>query len=166
MRGPQVHPQFQTQERAGKHGRGTVPAAWNLPLSGLHDLSVPVHEGEAGSEPAVLPERPSPCIILWEARKTRAIHAGDEASLAGGTAEKKEYVLYFGRFAAGKGDTDPAECLSESCRRFPSVFAGSGPLEAEVSRAENVRNLGFQTGDCLKEADCGSGRQYLSFGVV
>ena len=82
----------------------------------------------------------------------RAIHAGDEASLAGdgGTTEKKEYVLYFGRFAEEKG----IRTLLNACGKLPEIpfiFAGSGPLEAEVSRADNVKNLGFQTGDALKK---------------
>ena len=93
------------------------------------------------------------------AGKTVAMHnfvgsAGGGADRSGkkdgGKPEKKEYVLYFGRFAEEKG----IRTLLNACRKLPEipfVFAGSGPLETEVNGAENVKNVGFQTGDALKK---------------
>lgn len=65
-------------------------------------------------------------------------------------AVKEDYVLYFGRYSEEKG----IAALLKVCRSLPDipfVFAGSGPLEAEVDKTPNVRNIGFQTGDALKE---------------
>ncbi len=62
---------------------------------------------------------------------------------------KKDYVLYFGRFSQEKG----IKTLLEVCRRFPEinfVFAGTGPLEHELSNIPNIQNVGFQTGDALR----------------
>lgn len=86
--------------------------------------------------------------------KTIAIHnfvgSTEEAvKVPGGKTEKKEYVLYFGRFAEEKG----MRTLLNACRKLPEIpfiFAGSGPLEAEVNGVENVENVGFQTGEALK----------------
>lgn len=65
------------------------------------------------------------------------------------TAEsKKDYVLYFGRYAREKG----VETLLEVCRKLPEisfVFAGSGPLEKLVNQSQNVENRGFLTGEEL-----------------
>ena len=64
--------------------------------------------------------------------------------------EKKEYVLYFGRFSEEKG----IRTLLNACRRLPEIpfiFAGSGPLGAEVNGVENVTNRGFQSGDALQK---------------
>lgn len=66
------------------------------------------------------------------------------------TAQKQNYVLYFGRFSAEKG----IRTLAEVCRSLPQipfVFAGSGPLEDVVNGVPNIVNMGFQTGDTLKE---------------
>ena len=65
------------------------------------------------------------------------------------SVEKKNYVLYFGRFSQEKG----VATLLKVCRQLPGVsfvFAGSGPLENEV-RGENIVNVGFQSGDALKK---------------
>ncbi|MCR4607694.1 MAG: glycosyltransferase family 4 protein [Oscillospiraceae bacterium] len=65
------------------------------------------------------------------------------------SAEKKDYVLYFGRYSHEKG----IETLLEACRSLPEipfVFAGAGPMEKEVNSAANVRNLGFLTGKDLE----------------
>jgi len=62
----------------------------------------------------------------------------------------EKYVVYFGRYAEEKGIAE----LLKICKRLPHiqfVFAGNGPLENEVNKAENVINLGFQTGSALKE---------------
>ena len=64
------------------------------------------------------------------------------------TVEKKDYVLYFGRFSEEKG----INTLVETCNLLPDiqfVFAGSGPLEDKVNQLKNVKNVGFQTGEAL-----------------
>ena len=65
-------------------------------------------------------------------------------------ADKKDYILYFGRFSREKG----IRTLLDVCRELPElsfVFAGSGPLEGEVNGAANVRNVGFQRGEALEK---------------
>lgn len=62
--------------------------------------------------------------------------------------QKKDYVLYFGRFSEEKGiHTLAAAC--EHLPEIPFVFAGGGPLEDKVNDLKNVRNVGFKTGDEL-----------------
>lgn len=64
-------------------------------------------------------------------------------------SSKKDYVLYFGRFAKEKG----IGTLIEATKALPSiqfVFAGTGPLEKELTALPNVQNVGFQSGDALK----------------
>lgn len=63
--------------------------------------------------------------------------------------EKKDYVLYFGRFAEEKGIGTLLRVCGE-LPEIPFVFAGSGPLESMVSAIPNIENAGFQTGDALK----------------
>lgn len=63
-------------------------------------------------------------------------------------SEIGNYVLYFGRYSEEKG----VNTLVETARRLPDipfVFAGSGPLEDRIEGLENVRNVGFRTGDEL-----------------
>jgi len=63
--------------------------------------------------------------------------------------EKKDYVLYFGRFSIEKG----MGTLADVCRMLPDipfVVAGSGPLEDEINNLPNVKNVGFQTGKALE----------------
>lgn len=60
------------------------------------------------------------------------------------------YVLYFGRYSEEKG----IRTLTEVCRELsdiPFVFAGGGPLEAEVNQLDNIDNRGFLTGKELKD---------------
>ena len=62
---------------------------------------------------------------------------------------KKDYVVYFGRFSEEKG----TKTLLEACRALPEIpfiFAGTGPLEDEVSKVSNVENRGFVTGEELR----------------
>jgi len=64
--------------------------------------------------------------------------------------EKEDYVIYFGRYAKEKG----IETLLKVCKSLPKisfVFAGSGPLENEVNQVANIKNVGFQSGEELKE---------------
>jgi len=58
------------------------------------------------------------------------------------------YVLYFGRFSQEKGiGTLLAAC--KALPEIPFVFAGSGPLEEQVSQVKNVENKGFVRGEAL-----------------
>lgn len=62
--------------------------------------------------------------------------------------EKKNYILYFGRFSEEKG----INTLIKTCNLLPDIkfiFAGSGPLEENVNKLKNVENVGFQTGEDL-----------------
>ncbi len=61
----------------------------------------------------------------------------------------EDYVLYFGRYSEEKG----IDMLLEACKKLPHisfVFAGGGPLEKEVDRVSNVKNMGFLSGQDLK----------------
>lgn len=63
--------------------------------------------------------------------------------------EKKDYVLYFGRFSEEKG----IDTLLKACEELPDipfVFAGGGPLEDKINRLKNAKNVGFQTGEALE----------------
>lgn len=63
---------------------------------------------------------------------------------------KGDYVLYFGRYSEEKG----IHLLLEACRRLPEVafvFAGDGPLKNKVSEINNIRDVGFLSGDKLRE---------------
>ena len=62
---------------------------------------------------------------------------------------KKDYVLYFGRFSKEKG----IDTLIRVCKELPDVqfvFAGTGPLESELSGIANIKNVGFQRGEALE----------------
>lgn len=62
--------------------------------------------------------------------------------------DKKDYVLYFGRYCDEKG----TPTLLEVCRQLPDipfVFAGGGPLAEEVNQIPNIENRGFLSGDEL-----------------
>lgn len=64
--------------------------------------------------------------------------------------EKKGYILYFGRFSVEKG----IGTLINACKELPDkqfVFAGMGPLESEIKRVANIKNVGFQTGKNLEK---------------
>lgn len=65
------------------------------------------------------------------------------------------YVLYFGRFSEEKG----VKTLLKVCKEMTDVsfvFAGTGPLQEEVSRTENIRNVGFVTGEALQRLIAGA----------
>lgn len=81
------------------------------------------------------------------APKTVTMHNFVEIS-GWGAEGKGEYVLYFGRYSEEKG----IYTLLNACRALPEipfVFAGSGPLETEIGKAENIDNRGFQNGEAL-----------------
>lgn len=64
--------------------------------------------------------------------------------------EKKDYILYFGRYAEEKG----IRTLLEVCKELDDisfVFAGNGPLEREVNQINNIQNKGFLSGKELEQ---------------
>ena len=64
--------------------------------------------------------------------------------------QKKDYVLYFGRYSEEKG----IGTLLQVCKELPEVqfvFAGTGPLEKQLEKLPNVKNVGFQSGEALEE---------------
>lgn len=60
--------------------------------------------------------------------------------------EKKDYILYFGRFSKEKG----IETLIRA-KNINFICAGSGPLEEQVNAAPNLTNVGFKTGAELEQ---------------
>lgn len=63
--------------------------------------------------------------------------------------QKKNYVLYFGRYSQEKG----IATLVQAAKDLPDItfiFAGSGPLEGLLEGIPNIRNVGFQTGEALE----------------
>lgn len=84
------------------------------------------------------------------AEKTVALHNFVE-KVDKREVEKKDYVLYFGRFSEEKG----IRTLIKVCKELPDirfVFAGAGALEAELKKVENIKNVGFQTGEKLEKS--------------
>lgn len=63
--------------------------------------------------------------------------------------EKKDYVLYFGRYSQEKGIGTLIQVAKE-LPQIPFVFAGSGPLENLLDDVPNIRNVGFQRGEALE----------------
>lgn len=62
---------------------------------------------------------------------------------------KKDYVLYFGRFSEEKG----IRTLLAAAMDLPNVkfiFAGKGPLEDEVKKVPNIKDVGFKSGGELE----------------
>lgn len=62
--------------------------------------------------------------------------------------EKKDYVLYFGRFSEEKG----TRVLIDAARKLPDIpfiFAGKGPLEDEIKAVPNITDVGFKSGEEL-----------------
>ena len=67
--------------------------------------------------------------------------------------DKKEYVLYFGRYSWEKG----VRTLIEAAKRLPEIpfiFAGNGEYERELDAVDNIQNVGFQTGAALDDLIC------------
>ncbi len=63
--------------------------------------------------------------------------------------EKKDYVLYFGRFSEEKG----IGTLVQAAKQLPEVkfiFAGTGPLADSFSEVANIENVGFKSGEELR----------------
>ena len=63
--------------------------------------------------------------------------------------EKKDYVLYFGRYSQEKGVKTLIQAAKE-LPEIPFIFAGSGPLEHLLKGVPNIKNVGFQTGEALE----------------
>ena len=63
--------------------------------------------------------------------------------------QKKDYVLYFGRYSQEKGIATLVSVAKE-LPEIPFVFAGSGPLEHLLEGVPNIKNVGFQTGVALE----------------
>lgn len=83
------------------------------------------------------------------AKKTIALHNFID-KVEWKNTEKKDYVLYFGRFSEEKG----IGTLIDVCKSLPDVpfiFAGTGPLEDQIEGISNIKNVGFQTGEDLEK---------------
>lgn len=63
--------------------------------------------------------------------------------------QKKDYVLYFGRFSQEKGIGTLINAAKE-LPDIPFIFAGSGPLEQMLVDVPNIKNVGFQRGEALE----------------
>ena len=70
-------------------------------------------------------------------------------------AETGDYVLYFGRYSAEKGIGTLLKA-ADALPQIPFVFAGDGTLNAEVEKRQNVKNLGFLTGEALVSTIAGA----------
>lgn len=63
-------------------------------------------------------------------------------------SEKKDYVLYFGRYAKEKG----IHTLLKACKELPDIyfiFAGNGGLKEEIAEHNNIKDVGFVMGKDL-----------------
>lgn len=63
--------------------------------------------------------------------------------------QKKDYVLYFGRYSQEKGICTLVQVAKE-LPQIPFIFAGSGPLEYLLEDIPNIKNVGFQRGEALE----------------
>lgn len=70
-------------------------------------------------------------------------------------SEKKDYVLYFGRYAREKG----IHTLLKACRELPDIpfiFAGNGELKEEIAEYGNIKDAGFVMGKDLTKLISGA----------
>ena len=82
------------------------------------------------------------------ADKTVALHNFIDP-VAKKTVQKKDYVLYFGRYSQEKGIATLV-AVAKDLPNIPFVFAGSGPLEYLLDGIPNITNVGFQRGEALE----------------
>lgn len=61
---------------------------------------------------------------------------------------KKDYVLYLGRFCKEKGVLTLLQ-VCDKLNSIPFVFAGKGPLLAQVKKRQNIEYVGFLNGEEL-----------------
>lgn len=69
--------------------------------------------------------------------------ASDSPKLTTNDNEKRDYVLYFGRYDVEKG----IRIILAAARNLPEVdfiFAGKGDFEKEIEELPNIKNVGFQ----------------------
>lgn len=62
----------------------------------------------------------------------------------------ERYILYFGRYGVEKG----VITLLKACEELPEIpfrFAGKGDLQSQIQALDNMKELGFVTGDELKQ---------------
>ena len=86
--------------------------------------------------------------------KTIVLHNFFDADISS-TAEKQNYVLYFGRYSPEKG----LGTLLQAARMLPDinfVFAGAGPLNDRISDTDNIKNVGFKSGQELSDLIAGA----------
>jgi len=63
--------------------------------------------------------------------------------------QKKNYILYFGRYSQEKGIRTLVE-VAKALPEISFVFAGSGPLSTLLEDVPNITNVGFQSGEALE----------------
>ena len=83
------------------------------------------------------------------AERTIALHNFVE-KVENKDVEKKDYVLYFGRFSEEKGIGTLIQAAKELLD-VQFIFAGTGPLESEINEVANIKDVGFQKGDALEK---------------
>lgn len=81
------------------------------------------------------------------AKKTVAIHNFIDKPEKKKT-NKKEYVLYFGRYSWEKGVRTLIEA-AKALPEIPFIFAGQGEYSERMEGVSNIRNVGYKTGDEL-----------------
>jgi glycosyltransferase involved in cell wall biosynthesis len=82
--------------------------------------------------------------------KTVALHNFVDFKASNDTVEKKNYVLYFGRYSKEKGIETLLKVVDE-LPDIPFVFAGNGPLEDKINKRQNITNMGFLEDNELKK---------------
>lgn len=83
------------------------------------------------------------------ASRIRVIHNFIDEMSTEPVAEKGNYVLYFGRLNVQKG-IRTLIAATKQLPDIPFIIAGEGPIEHEVQGLPNVKYVGFQKGESLK----------------